>query len=403
MKTNRLARAFWPSLILVSVELSVGSALPCWSQGIDLGAGQLDVDIRRRAVNEDVPGDRRSLDATTKRDHLRTSPTTPNLVLPASERNGLANPPDGLLRNEAAYVGSMTVQDQRLLEWVLADQSALIALGQYGMTRAESSELRQLAELVFQHHRALAGQLAQYRTAATAVPVPGMTQPGMTVPGGTAADLAVGRHVRGVGPTTPAEVQAAETRHNILVQQRRIQDARREAGIIAGPDDPVDDLSDAPLVRGEVVRGEVVRGEAPLPLEMEANLGAVRGTGEVVGSARERLGAAVDTDRGVRNEVVRGPEALAGAVMADPSLDLRRKVSDRVAVLVRDDLQGTAPEDFDAAYLAHLVAAHLHQEASLDIVRAEIDGPFEDAVNDALVEVRRHRAIAQRMQNGIRP
>lgn len=111
----------------------------------------------------------------------------------------------------------------------------------------------------------------------------------------------------------------------------------------------------------------------------------------VVGDAREGLGRAVDGDR--TNRLMRGARWV----------DIHREITEKLEQVARQDLEKRQGYEFDAAFVGMLVASHLQQEATLDVLSSRATGELAETLNQALTSVKQHRHAAEQVMGQIKP
>jgi len=76
-------------------------------------------------------------------------------------------------------------------------------------------------------------------------------------------------------------------------------------------------------------------------------------------------------------------------------VEVHQQIARNTAELVRRDLEQLAGNKFDDAFLGMMAAAHVQQEATLQVLGKLARGDFEARLDQALTTVRQHRKRAE--------
>ncbi|WP_153556542.1 DUF4142 domain-containing protein [Roseimaritima sediminicola] len=241
-----------------------------------------------------------------------------------------------------------------LVGWLLSDQQATQQLARYGLQHSKTPEVRQLAETVLRDHERLIEQLQAHRD----------RRPG-TVSRST--DPTVARAEANAERRQEVRDEREEVREEIRETREARRDARRAAdGVVR----PLERLGD--------------RIEDGVERIAEAGQNAAEAT-------REAVDANLGDDARRRGRIA-PPDAAA--------VRLHQQIVRRTAELARQDLDRRQGREFDAAWVGMLEAAHLQQQAALEVAIDHADPELRQVLQDGLATIKQHRQAASRtMEN----
>lgn len=272
---------------------------------------------------------------------------------------------DGTAVDVPAVNGNATAHDSRLsskamVDWLLIDQQSIQQLAQFGLTRSKTPEVRQLAETVARDHAALTQRLQQFAAA----------QPHATGAANISPDAVHRAEVNAERRQTIRD-QREETRDAIRDRREQIGDARRAAdGVVR----PIERLADR-------VEDGVER--------------VAEGAQNAAEATREAIDANLGDDRVARR--TRMQPAANGAVQ------LHREIVAQTARIARTDLEQRDGYEFNAAFVGMLEAAHLQQQATLEVMAKRADGELHAVLEDALTTIKQHRQSAGQVMQNLKP
>lgn len=110
----------------------------------------------------------------------------------------------------------------------------------------------------------------------------------------------------------------------------------------------------------------------------------------VIGDARQGVDRVVGGDR--QNRLMRGVRWI----------EIHREITKKLEDVARQDLQGRQGYEFDAAFVGMLIASHLQQEATLDVLSSRASGDLVQTLDEALASVKQHRAQAEQIMGQIK-
>ncbi len=255
-----------------------------------------------------------------------------------------------VIQNDRQRPRSGENMERQIADWLMVDQQQMVNLAKFGMQKTQSPKVRELAQTIVSDHEAFARKLAD---------------------AGSRGSDARRSADASDEPRDPSREAA--------------RDARRTA-------DPDSDQG-----QGQGQDQDQERSGERRPLE---NLGARLDEGverladraeRVVGDAREGLGRAVDGERPNRS-----PRGLRW-------VEIHREIAQKLEDAARQDLEKRQGYEFDAAFVGMLVAAHLQQEATLDVLSSRATGDLAETLNQALASVKQHRQAAEQVMGQIKP
>ncbi|KAA5542604.1 DUF4142 domain-containing protein [Roseiconus nitratireducens] len=91
-----------------------------------------------------------------------------------------------------------------------------------------------------------------------------------------------------------------------------------------------------------------------------------------------------------------------GGAAAAGWLAIHRDISQRWSQAVRNDLENRDGYEFDAAFVGVLVAAHLKEQAVLEVLRDHADGDLKSTLDQALATTMQHRQSAEQVMQSIK-
>lgn len=233
--------------------------------------------------------------------------------------------------------------NSEIATWSLADQRAIVELAEFGAERTKTPEVQQLADMIAEEHRQLAEKLA------------GFTRRSAT--------------------TDRVDSDSSDDGE----RRRRLRDRRQAT-------DQSEDQDRRP-----------VRDRRPLE-----NLAERLETG--VERLADRAEQAVEATRDAVDRSIAGEEA-PGRFVATRSFwpDLHREITDRVTATAKRDLEQYQGYEFDASFVGILVAAHLNQEATLEVLQQRASGDLAETLGNAVSAIRQHRQQAEQVMENIKP
>jgi predicted outer membrane protein len=119
---------------------------------------------------------------------------------------------------------------------------------------------------------------------------------------------------------------------------------------------------------------------------------------ERLGESAERVVA--DAREGI-DRLVEGEQA-SRRVADSPWLDIHREITEKLASVAQQDLEQRQGHEFDAALVGMLVAAHLQQQATLEVLSSRATGELADTLSKARDTVEQHRRHAEQAMNRIK-
>ncbi|EMI45507.1 DUF4142 domain-containing protein [Rhodopirellula sp. SWK7] len=237
--------------------------------------------------------------------------------------------------------------NQQIAAWVMVDQESLIDLSTFGLEHTQSDQVRKLAETVIQDHKKISEKLsplAAWRTRPTWA-----------------------RTSDQIEREQQRRLDAAEDRADEVREERRevIRDARRDAD---GVRRPLEDIVDR--------------------LENGVERVADR-TEDAIENARESIDREMSSDRSRR----RGVSWVA----------MHRDVSEAVANAAKEDLRQRQGYEFDASFVGMLVASHIQQEATLEVLSKRASGELSETLRETVDTIREHKRQANEVMDAIKP
>lgn len=277
-------------------------ATPLVAQDVDVRAGQAEVQVDAAAGDVEVKrsGDRQR-------------------VIDRSRRN----------------LGA--IANAQIADWLIADQRNMIELSEFAVQKAETPQVRQLAEKIINDHQALLQSLERIaanrdRSRDTAAPT----------------DQEV----------TPIESEDS-TADDVTTRRRRDSDGRRVGNIVERVQERAEEVAE--------------RAERVL----------------------DRTRQAID------EEVSDEPAPRMLARNPSPWVEIHQQIVDKVAEKSRKDLEKRSGHEFEAAFLGLVVASHIQQEATLKVLSNRATGPLKERLKDAEVMVSQHREQAEQAMDKI--
>ncbi|WP_148080432.1 hypothetical protein [Roseimaritima ulvae] len=258
--------------------------------------------------------------------------------------------------------GSSRLSSKAMVDWLLTDQQSIQQLAQFGLTRSKAPEVRQLAEMVARDHAALAQRLQQLST--------DRTQGEVDV---DVSGQAVERAEANAERRQAIRDRREEARHAAREQREQIGDARRAAdGVVR----PIERLADR-------VEDGVER--------------VAEGAQNAAEATREAIDANLGDDRVARRPRADRMHPQAAAVQ------LHRQIVAQTARIARSDLERRDGYEFNAAFVGMLEAAHLQQQATLEVMTQHADGELHAVLEDALTTIKQHRQSAGQVMQNLKP
>lgn len=233
--------------------------------------------------------------------------------------------------------------DRQIAQWLIIDQQNIVNLAQYGLQRTETPQVRALAETIVRDHEAFARKLSETGS----------------------------RNSDNSADVDSADAESADASRDLPRGEQReaIREARRD------------------VAREEDGDGRVLGN---LGDRLEDGVERLADSAErVVDEARDGLDRAVDGDRS--NRINRGARWI----------DIHREITRKVEEVARQDLQKRRGYEFDAAFVGMLVASHLQQEATLDVLSSRASGDLAQTLEQSLATVKQHRAQAEQVMGQI--
>ncbi|MCO8125337.1 DUF4142 domain-containing protein [Stieleria sp. TO1_6] len=247
--------------------------------------------------------------------------------------------------------GSM---DRQIASWLIVDQQSMVDLAKFGLQQSKTPEVRSLAETVIRDHQAFADKLTMLANQEQAQPV---TRNPAT---------------RNNAPIeTDTRQRVADARRQLDEQREAINEQRRDA------------IRDRDGVRG--------------PLENLADR-----LEDGVERITDRAEIAINNTRNAVDETLSDDTIAVYAGNRSPWVSIHHDISARLATTARQDLESRSGYEFDAALVGMLVAAHLQQEATLDVLSSRASGQLQQTLQQAASTVKQHRQHAEQVMASIK-
>lgn len=246
-----------------------------------------------------------------------------------------------LARPTAGRGERLNVTNRAIARWLLVDQKQLIDLAEYGKQRTKTPAIRELAETIIQDHQAFSEELRE-----------------------------VARGDReGQRREAPRDRRERDELREERPRRRDRNDGDRER--IRGGDRTVEQVLE--------------RMEESVEIVQQRAEEIAEGARDTLKSTREALGrrlAEGDTRRGMGSP---------------PWVEVHQQIARNTAELVRHDLEELAGNKFDDAFLGMMAAAHVQQEATVEVLAKHARGDFEARLDKAQTTIRRHRKRAEKI------
>lgn len=251
-------------------------------------------------------------------------------------------------RTDRQRLGGGDNMDRQIAQWLIVDQRTVISLARYGLERSQSPQVRELAEAIAGEHEEFARKLVE-----------ASSRDSRNLPPNAATDV----------PRESTEEAVREDRRGRvreLDSNRRPVESRPLGNLGARLDEGVERLADT---------AERVVDDARV------------GLGRVAAEADR----AVDADR------------ASGRTRGARWMDIHRDIAQKLEDVVHEDLQKRQGYEFEAAFVGMLVASHLQQEATLEVLRSRASGELAVTIEQALASVKQHRERAEQVMGQINP
>jgi predicted outer membrane protein len=252
-------------------------------------------------------------------------------------------------RDRPARTPQPNSENSQIARWLIADQANLVELARYGLERSKTPEVRQLAETVVQEHQSLREQLA----------------------------AVAGDRTRPTWTRSEDEINR-DQRRRFQQAGDRAEDAaedRREAAAEARQD--TDRLGD-----------DIRRPLENLTERLEQ--GAER--------VADRTQRAVENTRDAVRRELNDDDRPTGRMSW---VNVHRDIVNMTTEIAKKDLEQREGKEFDGAFVGMLAAAHLQQEATLEVLSGRASDDFADTLQTALQTVRQHRQKAEQVMGEI--
>ena len=223
---------------------------------------------------------------------------------------------------------------REIASWLLADQKSIIDLAEFGANRTKSSEVRQLAEAIVRDHSALSEKLSQVSGERIARP--------------RSAD----RDERNLAPSSK----------DVNARANEQREANREA------------------------TGDARRNRDGVRRPLENIVDRIEDGVERVADRTERAIDAVERDLDVDEKTRSG---------TTPWVHIHHEIADKLTRAAQQDLEKREGFEFDASLIGMLIAAHLQQQATLEVLGKQASGNLRQTLEQAEKTVEQHRIMAE--------
>ncbi len=249
-----------------------------------------------------------------------------------------------VVANETVQTAAVQRMNHEIAAWLMADQQSIVDLANFGMQRTKSTDVSQFAGAVVRDHQTFAEKL------------------------------------RGLPNLSADPIENNVERRQSIRDQRQANEESREANRETN--------RDAVRDRDGVRR----------PLENLADRiedGAERVTDraeQLVESTREAIDRNLGTDRPARLRA-----------MGDSHwVSIHEEIAKKLNAGARRDLEQRSGYEFDAAFVGMMIASHLQQTATLEVLSRHGSPELQRLIDEALVTVNQHRNDAERLMGTIK-
>jgi len=230
------------------------------------------------------------------------------------------------------------VANAQIVDWLIVDQRNMIELSEFAIQKAETPQVRQLAEKIINDHQTLLQSLERIASNRD-------------------------RSREAVAPNDQ-DVDSAQrpvsTDDDADARRRRDSDGGRIGNFV----DRVQDRTEKVVERAE----------------------------RALDNTRQAIEEEVSAESAPRM-LARNPS---------PWVEIHQQIVSKMAEESRNDLEKRSGYEFEAAFLGLVVASHIHQGATLNVLSDRATGPLKERLMDAEAVVQQHRQQAEQLMGKIK-